>query len=275
MRTTTPQKVRRRWLGLALLVVVCNQAAFAQTLKPADNEYQTGAVLWTQSSGEKAALSYQAFTLARMMLDRDLKTSHRSGRRRAVVVDVDETIMDNSRYQAMLVETRQNYDPKSWTEWCNRAEALALPGAVEFLNYANSRGVRVFYITNRKEIEKAGTAANLKKLGFPNVTDETLLVRTDPKSSSKEPRRIAVVTKYRIVLLMGDNLNDFADVFEKSQTVDGRLAAVEQNKAQFGTRFIVLPNPMYGDWENAIYDYNFKLSEAEKAAKRKSNLKGY
>lgn len=274
----TNQDVKKTNRGLAVLTALFSLVVFAQTAFPqgkADNEYQTGAVLWTQSSGEKAALSYQAFTLARMMLDRDLKTSHRRGRRRAVIVDVDETILDNSRYQAMLAQTRQNYESKTWTDWCNRAEALAMPGALEFLNYANSRGVRVFYITNRKEVEKAGTAENLKKLGFPNVNDETLLVRTDPKVSAKEPRRVAVATKYRIVLLMGDNLNDFADVFEKSQTTDSRMAAVEQNKAVFGTRFIVLPNPMYGDWENAIYDYNNKLSEEEKAAKRKSALKGY
>ncbi|HEU5239651.1 MAG TPA: HAD family acid phosphatase, partial [Pyrinomonadaceae bacterium] len=157
----------------------------------------------------------------------------------------------------------------------NRSEASAIPGAVEFLTYANSRGVRVFYITNRKTAEKAGTAANLHKLGFPNVNDETLLVRTDQKSSSKEPRRQSVSAKYRVVLLMGDNLNDFSDVFENAKTVTGRISVTDQNKARFGTRFIVLPNPMYGDWENAIYDYNLKLSEEEKAAKRKALLRDY
>ena len=105
----------------------------------------------------------------------------------------------------------------------NRSEATAIPGAVEFLNYATSRGVRVFYITNRKAAEKEGTAINLRKLGFPNVNDETLLVRTDTKSSSKEPRRQSVSAKYRVVLLMGDNLNDFSDVFENAKTISGRM----------------------------------------------------
>jgi len=135
--------------------------------------------------------------------------------------------------------------------------------------------VRVFYITNRKQIEREGTARNLKKLGFPNVNDETLLVRSDSAASSKEPRRLAVSARHRVVLLMGDNLNDFAEVFETSRTVDSRNESVERNKAQFGTRFIVLPNPMYGDWESAIYGYNFKLTDAEKAEKRKGALKGY
>jgi 5'-nucleotidase (lipoprotein e(P4) family) len=122
-------------------------------------------------------------------------------------------------------------------------------------------------------IEKPATLLNLKKLGFPDISQQTVLVTTDPHSSSKEDRRQLVSKQYRIVLLMGDNLNDFAELYEKSTTVADRLASVEQNKNQFGKRFIVLPNPMYGDWENAIYDYNFKLSEEQKAAKRAEHLK--
>ena len=268
------------WLSLMLLALTGSLTATAQTAatgaqKQADNEYQAGAILWTQSAGEARALAYQAFTLARMMLDRDLRATRRSRMRRAVVVDADETVLDNSRYQATLVKNRQNYDAQSWTDWVNRAEATAVPGAVEFLRYAASRGVKVFYITNRKLAEKEATATNLRKLGFPDVNDETLLVRTDTQSSSKEARRRAVSMRYRIVLLIGDNLNDFAEVFDQSKTVPDRQAAVERNKEQFGTRFIVLPNPMYGDWESAIYEYNFRLTEEEKAARRKSQLKTY
>ena len=115
----------------------------------------------------------------------------------------------------------------------------------------------------------------MKKLGFPKVNDQTLLVQTNPKNSSKEPRRQSVGARYRIVLLMGDDLNDFAKVFEDSKTVESRIAASDQFKNEFGKRFIMLPNAMYGDWESAIYGYNFKLSEAEKATRRKSQLKAY
>jgi 5'-nucleotidase (lipoprotein e(P4) family) len=221
------------------------------------------------------ALAYQSFNLARMVLDRDLRMRHRNRLRPAIIVDVDETIVDNSRYQATLLKNRQNHSSQRFTDWVNRAEATALPGAVEFLRYAASRGVRIFYITNRRESEKEGTAVNLKKLGFPEVNDQTLLVRTDPQSSSKETRRQSIDKKHRIVLLMGDNLNDFAEIFDESKTVADRLAAAEQNKEKFGVRFIVLPNAMYGDWESAIYDYNFRLTEEEKSSKRKSYLKTY
>jgi 5'-nucleotidase (lipoprotein e(P4) family) len=272
--------VRRMWIGIMLLALTSSLTAFAQTAatpapRQADNVYQEGAVLWTQTSGEARALAYQAFTLARMMLDRDLQVNRRNRMKRAIVVDADETVLDNSRYQATLLKNRQNYDARTWTEWVNRVEAEAVPGAVEFLRYANSRGVRIFYITNRNLSEKEATATNLKKLGFPDVSDATLLVRTDAQTSSKEARRRTVSARFRIVLLMGDNLNDFAEIFQQSKTVADRLAAVERNKAQFGRRFIVLPNVMYGDWESAIYDYNFRLPEEEKAAKRKSYLKTY
>jgi 5'-nucleotidase (lipoprotein e(P4) family) len=247
-----------------------NPAAQASQPAQADNEYQTGAVLWQQSSAEARALQYQAYALARLMLDRDLRVNARLKRRRAVVVDVDETVLDNSAFQAALVINRQAFTSTAWTDWCNRAKASAVPGAVEFLRYAAARHVRVFYVTNRRETEKAGTITNLKQLGFPDVGDETVVVRTDV--SSKEPRRQRISKRYRIVLLCGDNLADFSNVFEGKTTVE-RAAAVDAVRRKFGKQFIVLPNPTYGDWENAIYGYDSRLSEQEKAARRKAALK--
>jgi 5'-nucleotidase (lipoprotein e(P4) family) len=267
---------RPKALWIAFAVLICSSIAPAQSSQPpADNGYIEGAVLWQQSSGERRALSYQAFALARMMLDRDLRTNRRLRKPRAIVVDLDETILDNGLNEGMQVRNHVNFNQKDWTDWVSRAEATAVPGSVEFLSYAAARGVKVFYITNRNDIQKAGTTANLKKLGFPNVNDQTLLIQTDLSNSSKEPRRLSVGAKYRIVLLMGDDLNDFAKVFEDSKTVESRIAASDQFKNKFGKRFIVLPNAMYGNWESAIYGNNFKLSEAEKAAKRKNQLKSY
>jgi 5'-nucleotidase (lipoprotein e(P4) family) len=258
------------------MMLLLSLNAIGQTpAEPAQNTDIEGAVLWQQTSGERRALSYQAFTLARMMLDRDLRMNRGHRKPRAVIVDLDGTILDNSRFEGMLLQKRVNYNQKEWTDWCNRAEATAVPGSVEFLRYAATRGVTVFYITNRNDSQKQGTATNLKKLGFPNVNDRTLLVQTDLKNSTKEPRRHSVAAKFRIVVLMGDDLNDFSDVFENSKTVESRMAAADRYKEEFGQRFIMLPNAMYGNWESAIYGYNFKLTEAEKAEKRRSLLKGY
>lgn len=259
---------------LASLLVLTARAqsptSHAGQTESADNEYQTGAVLWQQSSGEARALQYQAYALARLMLDRDLRIRAKSKLRRAVVVDADETVLDNSRFQGGLVVNREPFTSAAWIDWCNRAKASAIPGSVEFLKYAASRGVRVFYVTNRGTAEQAGTITNLKQLGFPDVNEETLVVRTDV--SSKEPRRQEISERYRIVLLCGDNLADFSNVFE-GKTTEDRAAAVDAARQKFGTQFIVLPNPMYGDWENAVYGNASRLSEQEKAVKRKAALK--
>src|SRR6266436_5862855 len=126
-------------LALVLLPLLYSQNAIAQApTEPAQNTYIEGATLWQQSSGERRALSYQAFTLARLMLDRDLRLNRRNRKRGAVIVDLDETILDNSRYEGMLLKNRVNYNQRDWTGWINRAEATAVPGAIDFLRYAGS-----------------------------------------------------------------------------------------------------------------------------------------
>jgi 5'-nucleotidase (lipoprotein e(P4) family) len=271
---------RELWLATVALAVAGYAFNTGHTQQPdamraalgADNEYSLGGVLFHQTAAEYRALSYQAYNLARQRFDLDGKQNKKNKTPRAVVVDADETVIDNSPYQAMLAKTRQAYAADTWQAWCAKAEAKPLPGALEFLQYAHSKGARVFYVTNRRQEEKACTAENLRKMGFPDVTDETLLVRAD--TSSKEPRRQAIAQKRRIVLLIGDNLNDLAQVFERKPIAE-RKAAVDTLQAEFGTRFIVLPNAMYGDWESAVYGYQNGLGDAEKRILRTNALQGY
>ena len=231
-----------------------------------------------QKAAEFRALAYQAFNIARMQLDADfdkktLKRLPKTERKmtRAIVVDIDETVLDNSPHQAELIKNRMPFTGSIWTAWVNRRQAKPIPGAVEFLKYANSKGVRVFYVSNRNEAEKQGTIDNLKAVGFPDVSEETVLVRAT--ESGKEARRQSITAKHRIVLLMGDNLNDLSNVFER-KSVDDRFAEVDKTREMFGRKYIVLPNAMYGDWESAIYEYG-RLSEVEKTAKRANALESY
>ncbi|MGI8786339.1 MAG: 5'-nucleotidase, lipoprotein e(P4) family [Pyrinomonadaceae bacterium] len=248
----------------------------AQTQKPvADNEYQVSGVLYMQKAAEYRALAYQAFNLAKMNLDADfdkknLKKLPKAERKmpRAVVVDIDETVLDNSPQQARLIKNRLPFNLPDWYAWGEMRSAKAIPGAVDFLNYANSKGVKVFYVSNRDEVQKQATIDNLKKVGFPDVTAEDVMLRD--KESTKEPRRQLISAKYRIVILMGDNLDDLSNVFEKKSVAD-RFAEVNKEREMFGKKFIVLPNAMYGTWENAIYDYG-RLTDAEKAQKRANAL---
>ncbi len=263
---------------LALVISAYSGATFLghnstaqQTATAPDNEYMVGATLWHQTAAEFRALTYQSFNYARLLFDQDLKTMRRNKMKRAVVVDVDDTVLDNSRYQSALILRRRNYGASAFTEWCKVAEAPETPGALAFLKYVHSKGARIFYVSNRGQADKACTTENLNKLGFPDVSDETLLFRTD--TSSKEARRQMVMQKHRIVLLIGDNLNDLAQVFEKKSIAE-RFAAVDQMRNEFGKRFIVLPNAMYGEWEGAVYEYQ-NLSDADKAAKRRNTLKDF
>jgi 5'-nucleotidase (lipoprotein e(P4) family) len=276
-----------KWLLVVVMIsggvsFSSHQSANAQTASSAitqgkaDNEYQTAAILWTQSSAEYRALAYQTFVLARLRLDQSLQHSRarRGARSRAaVIVDADETVLDNSRFQAELALRGLPYESSGWRAWCERAEAGAVPGSVDFLKYAVQRGARVFYITNRRQGEKAGTVLNLRKLGFPDVTEETVMVREEGTTSSKEARRQKVAHRYRIALLVGDNLNDFNDDFS-GKSIAERAAQVDRERAEFGVRYIVVPNPMYGDWESAVYQYKSGLTDEQKRAYRRAALKG-
>jgi 5'-nucleotidase (lipoprotein e(P4) family) len=241
----------------------------------ADTEYQVAAVLYMQKAGEYRALALQAYNLAHWRLDADLEKKYPKNlpkterkKPRAVVVDIDETVLDNSPNQAYNIIHRQGFVLRDWYAWGEMRKAKPIPGAVEFLNYAVSRGVKVFYVSNRDEVQKQATIDNLRSAGFKDVTSENVVLRQG--ESTKEPRRQAIAQKYRVVLLMGDNLDDFSNVFERKSVAD-RFAEVDKAKDEWGRRFIVLPNAMYGTWENALYEYK-ALSDADKARARQAAL---
>ncbi len=258
--------------GVALTVVLFASCAprLDETAPSADpNEQSVGAVLWFQSSAEARALYYQAYRLARYQLLEALRRE--MVRPPAVVVDIDETLLDNSPHQAKLIKTNQVF-PSYWDAWIERSEARALPGAVEFLRFADSLGVAVFYVSNRDARSQQWTTKNLLACGFPQVTPERLLLRTT--ESSKAQRRQRISDEYTIVLLIGDNCNDFTEAFE-GRSVEERSATADRLKEEFGGRFIILPNPYYGDWESAVFGYRRGLSINEKNRLRKEALQAF
>jgi len=257
-------------IPLFLFVFLGNDCSSADPDK-GRNDHLVMSVLWFQNSAEMRALSYQAFNLARLRLDQD-RVQNKGVKKRAVVIDIDETLLDNSPHMGKLIKDNEVF-PYAWTEWVSRAEADPLPGAVEFLAYAVSKGYDIFYISNRSaKTESDGTIENLKKKGFPQVLPDHVMLKEE--ESSKEARRNAVKKTHEIALLIGDNLNDLATVFEKKSIAD-RSSEVDMLKEEFGKKFIVLPNPMYGDWENAVYKYGRGLSDKEKDQLRKLALKDF
>lgn len=215
--------------------------------------------LWQQNAAEFRALSYQAYNIATEIVKE--KSSKQHFRPIAIITDIDETILDNSPYAVGRALEGKEFDLESWYEWTSKGEAEAYPGALEFFNYAASRHVNVFYITNRDEVEKEGTLKNLRRLGFPFADEEHLLLRGD--TSDKEARRQEVLQNYEVFLYLGDNLNDFTDLFYKKSQSDRNRISDEVAK-EFGVRFIVLPNSAYGDWESAIPGYRNAEGVSEK-----------
>ncbi len=255
------------------MYLTAGQSAQQKAAAEPSLDYQIGATLFMQKSAEYRALCYQAFNWARRTLDDDARTAKKlpkAERRkpRAVVVDIDETMLDNSPAQAAGIRTNTSFNQKDWAAWTSMRKAKAIPGAVDFANYSKSVNARVFYVSNRDESEKQATIDNLKAVGFPDVSEDNVLLRQ--KESTKEPRRLKVAESYRIVMLLGDNLNDLANFFERKSVAD-RFAETDRVREMWGTRFIVLPNAMYGEWEGAIYEYQ-RLTESQKAERRAAAL---
>ncbi|HDX9587380.1 TPA: 5'-nucleotidase, lipoprotein e(P4) family [Bacillus pseudomycoides] len=264
-------------LSVALLsttLTACNTTAEQTSAKAKEEKVQLTdqqlmADLWYQTSGEAKALYYQGYNIGTQKLDAALAKG--TSKKPAIVLDLDETVVDNSPHQAMSVKTGKGY-PYKWDDWINKAEAEALPGAIDFLKHAESKGVDIYYISNRKTNQLDATIKNLERIGAPQATKEHILLQ-EPKEKGKEKRRELVSQTHDIVLLFGDNLSDFIG-FDGLSTQD-RNKKVEELKAQFGEKFIVFPNPMYGDWEGSLYNYDFKKSDAEKDKIRKDNLKSF
>lgn len=224
--------------------------------------------LFQQTAAEYRALCHQAFNIARLRLDEALAKP--APRPLAIVTDIDETFLDNSPYAVDQALKGKDYEADSWYAWTARGIADTLTGARSFFQYAASKGVEVFYITNRDEREREGTLKNLQRFSFPYADNKHLILRQ--QVSSKEGRRSQVAATHEIVLLLGDNLSDFNALFDKKSTAD-RNASVEQMADYFGNRYIILPNVNYGGWEDAIYGNRHNLTPAQKDSAIRSVLR--
>jgi 5'-nucleotidase (lipoprotein e(P4) family) len=281
MRYTIAQEFAATVVGVVLLTNMAARAT-AQEAAPAPND-NLNAVLWTQRSVEFKANALGAYALARIRLDEALadpthtaapneQTGNFKDLPPAVILDVDETVLDTSLYQAWTVTADQAFSPKTWTPFVNSKTSRPIPGAVEFTHYAEERGVKVFYVTNRTAEEEPATRENMAGLGFQmggNV-DTLLTSKEQPDwGSAKSTRRAAVAKDYRIVLLIGDNLGDFSDGYKGDEAA--RLKVYEDNAERWGKDWIVIANPTYGSFESAPYGHDYKTPlEAQRAAKEKA-----
>lgn len=243
------------------------------TIKCGNYQHLVLAASWYSHSAEMRACYYQAYNIAQLRLDNYLDKVTDKLKKRAIVIDIDETVLDNTPFEIKCIETGKGYSGDSWIKWTGQGKAKALPGALEFLKYAKSKNVDVFYVSNRKLPERQSTLENLDSLGFPYADTTHLVMRT--KESSKEDRRLRIAIDYEIIMFIGDNLADFDGIFDK-RGEDLGFSLVEQNKSKFGNTFIMLPNPMYGEWEMALYPKEPKATDDNKGTLLQQGLKsGY
>lgn len=255
-------------------LVLC--AALVGCTKPEvepDTHEMLNAALWTQSSAEYPAIARQTYRLARVNLDQALadprwtaaleQTGDAAALPPAIIADLDETILDNTSYEVRIIRRLGSYAPESFADWCREVNAPAIPGAREFLDYTAAHGVAVFYYSARKASLRECTTRNLRYLQLP-FPDETRLLLADGVSKSEYRARLA--GQYRILLLLGDNLEDFVSGSMTGSSIRNELAT--RYSERWGREWIVLPNPMYGHWEAAAYGFDYRLPRPEQLRRK-------
>jgi 5'-nucleotidase (lipoprotein e(P4) family) len=240
-----------------------------QTASPPSN-LLTSAVAWKQTAAEFEALYYQGFNVARSQLDRALQAHKKGDRPLAIISDVDDTVLSSNSYWGYMVNAdKEFFDDNAWDKWVADNGPVAPPGAVDFLNYAKSKGVEVFYVTSRDQGEKTFeyALANLRKNNLPFADEEHLTVYRD--SSNKEPRQTEIAQAFDVVVMLGDNLNDFKRKYYVAD-VQQRKNLMAEDKQQFGRKFILFPNPTDGHWLKAVFGDSEPPATAENRAKFKA-----
>lgn len=245
------------------------------------------ALLWFQTAAEARLVQSQTYAAARTALERALADPTWSaldqgpagaGLPPAVIADVDETLLDNSDFEGFLQREARRYNAADWTRWVEAERARAIPGAVEFARFAAERGVTLFYVTNRDREHEAATLANLAALGFPlpDGIDVLLLRGERPEwASDKESRRRWVAASHRVLLLVGDDFNDFVSG-TTGVSIERREELAAELAERFGRHWFMLPNPLYGSWERAL-DFGLPAagSRPEEIERRLDRVRAY
>ena len=229
----------------------------------------TMGTLWYQNAAEVDALYQQGYNVATNKLKELLKQP--TDKPYSIVLDIDETVLSNIPFQVKMIKDGTAFNPKLWDEWVQKAEATPVAGAKEFLQFADKNKVQIYYISDRTDSQVDATIKNLEAQGLPVQGRDHLMFKKEG-DKSKEGRRQEVLKHTNLVMLFGDNLVDFAEFSTKSEADRDKM--FEQLKAEFGDKFIIFPNPMYGSWESAVYQGEKKDGKGQSEA-RLNALKGY
>ena len=245
--------------------VVANDVAAQEALKQKQQyqaETETMGLLWMRTSAEYRALAYQGYNVAMNAVKMAVTDPSHQRKPLAIVLDADETVVDNTKLMGeSIVNGNGRFDAPWWRQAVHQGKSQAMPGAVEFLNEVHKQGVEIFYVSNRYEpVNLDVTIQNFKELGFPSVDKDHVLLFE--KDSDKQPRFDMIAKKYYVIVYMGDNAGDFP-IGTKGKTLAERNSIIDAHKEDFGTIFVVFPNPAYGSWVSALAKGYQNLSPEE------------
>lgn len=263
MKTILTAKTITHSVILVVLLASCSATKNASTksnttpmVSPLSMQ-NVDAALWFATSAENHYLFEQTYFYATELLKQRIPT-FQGPLAPSVIIDLDETVLDNSPYQLELIRKAETFNEKSWNEWVMQAQAKALPGAKKFLAYCENNGIQVFYISNRESKHLEATMTNMTNLGLPFVSPEYILLKND--SSDKSTRRRMVMEKTTPILFLGDNLLDYKQQYADRTQKYGKNT-VDLSIKEMLTQFIIFPNPMYGQWMKAFEDPNANLPD--------------
>ena len=245
--------------------VVANDVVAQEALKQKQQyqaETETMGLLWMRTSAEYRALAYQGYNVAMNAVKMAVTDPSHQRKPLAIVLDADETVVDNTKLMGeSIVNGNGRFDAPWWRQAVHQGKSQAMPGAVEFLNEVHKQGVEIFYVSNRyAPVNLDVTIQNFKELGFPSVDKDHVLLFE--KDSDKQPRFDMIAKKYYVVVYMGDNAGDFP-IGTKGKTLAERNAIIDNHKEDFGTTFVVFPNPAYGSWVSSLAKGYQNLSPEE------------
>ena len=245
--------------------VVANDVAAQEALNQKQQyqaETETMGLLWMRTSAEYRALAYQGYNVAMNAVKMAVTDPSHQRKPLAIVLDADETVVDNTKLMGeSIVNGNGRFDAPWWRQAVYQGKSQAMPGAVEFLNEVHKQGVEIFYVSNRyAPVNLDVTIQNFKELGFPSVDKDHVLLFE--KDSDKQPRFDMIAKKYYVVVYMGDNVGDFP-IGTKGKTLAERNSIIDAHKEDFGTTFVVFPNPAYGSWVSALAKGYQNLSPEE------------
>ncbi len=250
------------------------------------------ALLWMQTSAEYRAITRQTFLLAEMNLGRALVdpswTASVDQQRQmdrkaeavktlppAVIMDVDETVLDNTAYQTQLIQTQSEFDPVTWNQFVEEEKSIAIPGAVHFVEACRDAQVTVLFVTNREFSVEPATRRNLIKVGLMKAEDPDWIFSKNERktwTSNKQSRRAHLASQYRILMILGDDLNDFVPQGDRP-TASQRQKLADRYTDRWGHRWFMLPNPNYGGWERALFNWQDREPRSKKIQLKRSHMR--